>query len=316
MFKNALSHSKDYGINSVYKTGIFLLIVIFISGCSLSLFGIEGSDIWSQETPSEEVNQNQTLAAGFSNIMTATIASTQQASTVPSSVATSSTGATATLESGNDSIIKFKEIDGSVQVRQNSQSSFITATLEDELAPDGQVKTLDLSKVRLELSDQSIIRLDSNSLLTFVGKETSSTGLLTQLNLETGKLWVILKSGSLEITTPFGVASVSGSYMSVDVDPATSTVYITCLDGKCSLQNGINTADLVAGQTGIITNITPEVGIMTDEEVDEWLTSNPEATTVIPQLTLTAQPLSTKTLSTPVVAPTTVHSTAITQAPK
>ena len=315
MFKNALSRISNTGINPFYLTGILLIIVIIISGCSLSLFGIEDSDLWSQETPNDDLYQNQTLAAGFSNIMTATIASTKQSPTPPATVTQSGSGITATAQNWKDSII-VKEIEGSVQVRQSNQSSFTTATIDNELMPNGQVKTLELSKVRLELPDQSIVRLGPNSLLAYTGKVSISTGFLTQVELETGKIWVILKGGALEISTPFGVASVSGSYMSVEVDPDKSTVYLTCLDGDCSLQNGVSTTNLVAGQTAKITMNTPVIGDMTDEEVKEWLTSNPESTAVIPQLTLTAQILPTQSILTPMAIPTTVHSGAITQAPK
>ena len=304
MFKKALPKILDSGIHSIYITSILLLIAIIISGCSLSLSKTEDGETSPQEPPNENLSQEKTLAAGLSMVMSATVAPTMQ----PTKQATIDT------ESGSGLLqdgAVLKEIEGRAQVRQSSQGNFMNATIGYELLPNGQVKTLKLSKVLMELSDQSIIRLGPNSLLTYEGKEpNNSTGFLTQLKLDTGKLWVVLKSGSLEVETPSGVASVSGSYMSITVDPDTNTVYVTCLEGNCSLENDLGTVYLVAGQTASITNAStpPIIGYMTDVEVAEWLNNNPEATVIIPIVTLTAAAFPTKT---PVT--TTIHSGTIPQ---
>jgi hypothetical protein len=212
---------------------------------------------------------------------------------------------------------KLSEIEGDVQVRQSNEPSFVTATNDYELMPNGEIKTLDLGKVRMDLPDKSIVRLGPNSFFTYIGAKTEQKELITQLKLEAGKLWVILKGDSLEVDTPSGVASVRGSQMSVTVDPKTNTVYITCLEGECTLKNGVGSVTLVAGQTALITNTftPPTIGNMTDDEVSEWLLENPEATAVIPHLTQTAKAVLSRT-PTPKAGPTTVHSGTIPQAPK
>lgn len=78
MFNIVFTRKCGYGFHSFYFRGVILLIAIIFSGCSLSLFGNEGSVISTEETPNESLYQNQTLAAGFSNILTATVASTMQ----------------------------------------------------------------------------------------------------------------------------------------------------------------------------------------------------------------------------------------------
>jgi hypothetical protein len=314
MYINTFLRPRSSGGHSIYATGIILLIAIIFSGCSLSLFGNEGSILSTQSTPTDNQSQNQTLAAGFSNIMTATVASTTQST----SDTQSGSGAAG---SGKESIV-LKEIDGSVQVRQSGQSSFVTGVLDYELMPMGLVKTLDNSNARLEMPDLSILRLGSNSLLTYEGSKSVGTDTTTQFKLDHGAMWVILKSGTLEIDTPSGVAAVQGSFMGVSVAPTTNTVVITCLEGDCSVTNDTGAATLMAGQNATLTDSQPVIGNMAEQEITAWLLNNPEATAVIPALTKTSQflptmtPSKTATPSTPgLVAPTTVHSSSITQVP-
>ena len=69
-----------------------------------------------------------------------------------------------------------------------------------------------------------------------VNKQTSN-GLTTTLNLTLGQIFIILKSGSLDVTVPSGVASVRGSFMSALIYPASGKVFVECLEGHCSATN-------------------------------------------------------------------------------
>ncbi|MEK6220845.1 MAG: DUF3048 C-terminal domain-containing protein, partial [Chloroflexota bacterium] len=100
--------------------------------------------------------------------------------------------------------------------------------------------------------------------------------------LDFGKIWVILNGGQMNVDTESGVASVSGSYMSVE--KTADGVSITCLEGTCVLGEGDNKIVLTEGQTAKVTGVyglLEDDGPMTDEEVQAWLENNPEAAFVI-----------------------------------
>jgi len=184
------------------------------------------------------------------------------------------------------------EIIGDVMARLSSAEEFKKVVEGLVLEVNGQVKTLADSSVRLDLSDGSIVRLAADSLFTLQGQEPQGNSFLTRIKLESGKLWVILKGGSLEVETSVGVASVRGSYMSVEYIPESAAVLVTCLEGICTLTNGGGSVTLYAGQTGTAFNFDdpPVVGWMDHGDVQDWLDANPEATLVVVPLTHTPLP--------------------------
>ncbi|MBN1302859.1 MAG: Ig-like domain repeat protein [Anaerolineales bacterium] len=182
------------------------------------------------------------------------------------------------------------ELSGSVLVRGPLDEAYTDGFIGYVLLPYGQVMTKTASRVRLDLSNGSIIRLSADTLFSLQPTEQESGNLLQRLRLDLGKLWVILNGGSLEVQTPSGLASVRGSYMSVSYDPETGEVKVTCLEGTCALENEDGRVELTAGMTAVITNAggPPVIGEMDEADIQEWLENNPEATLVIPLLTATS----------------------------
>jgi hypothetical protein len=184
------------------------------------------------------------------------------------------------------------DIIGEVLARLSPDVEFEKVVEGLVLEVNGQVKTLANSSVRLDLSEGSIIRLAADTLFSLEGQEPQGNSFLTRIKMESGKLWVILNGGALEVETSVGVASVRGSYMSVEYIPETGEVLVTCLEGVCTLSNGGGSVTLYAGQTATATNFNepPVVGWMDHEDVQEWLDANPEATLVVVPLTNTPAP--------------------------
>jgi LysM repeat protein len=196
------------------------------------------------------------------------------------------------------------ETSGTVQVLKAVEGVFNDAVLGQELENNDQVLTHEDGRARIDLSTGTIIRLSPLSNFTLETMENTDDGILTRLQLEVGRLWVILNGGEVEVDTPSGLASVRGSYLHVWVRPEEDTTLVTCLEGECSLGNEYGTVTLVAGQTAAITgvNLPPSAGKMTDEDVDDWLQENPEATLVLIELTATvAANQGTKPSATPLV---------------
>lgn len=176
------------------------------------------------------------------------------------------------------------ELTGLVQLKQNADGEFAPAAPDSKLDVNGQVQTGDDGRVRLDLSSGTIIRIAPSSIFTLTSNDETQGGLITRIQLTAGKIFIILNGGQADVETPSGVASVRGSYMKVEVDPVTKTIYITCLEGDCSASNPAGAVNFTNGQSVVLFaqdeqgNWTvPSVGQMTPEEFQEWLDENPEA---------------------------------------
>lgn len=175
------------------------------------------------------------------------------------------------------------ELTGGVQAKL-PDADFVDAASGAVLPTGGQVKTLSDGRVRMDISDGSIVRVGPDSLFTLQSSEKPMA-----FRLDLGELWIILNGGQIDVETPSGLASVRGSYMHVRIGEA-NDLFLTCLEGDCRLQNEGGEVRLVAGQTARVSNtkLAPEVGRMTQEDVQRWLDINPEATVVIPVYTATS----------------------------
>ena len=177
---------------------------------------------------------------------------------------------------------KLSEITGPVEVKQAQDPSFSKATVGYVLELLGQAQTQSGAKVRLDFSTGTLVRLGPDTLFTLQPAQNNSQGLGIRLQLTLGKLWIILKGGSLQVETPSGVAAVQGSYMSVTYD-ADGHLRSTCLDGHCSQSNAGGSVDFTSGQTAETDdpNQKPQTGVMTAQDYKDWLGNNPEFASLV-----------------------------------
>lgn len=183
------------------------------------------------------------------------------------------------------------ELQGTVGIKAAGAGDFSPASGGATLQPNGQVKTGDDGRARLDLSSGTIIRVAPSSLFTLASNESAEGGLITKLKLEAGKIFIILNGGSMDVETPSGVASVRGSYMSVLVNPETLDVFITCLEGDCGGENSKGSEDATDGEKIILFHCDavtgdcrpPDHQDMTDDDFEDWLKNNPEAAEILNQ---------------------------------
>ncbi len=131
------------------------------------------------------------------------------------------------------------ELQKEVDARNDAVAQWREAAEGQSLFVGGGVKTGDEARARLDISDGAILRLAANSEFTLTDLTAAPTDAVTRLKLAAGKLWVALtgtaEEGVLEIETPIGVATVRGSYMSVEFAEDTGQAVVTCLEGECRL---------------------------------------------------------------------------------
>lgn len=136
------------------------------------------------------------------------------------------------------------ELRNSVQSKNDANAQFKPAAEGDKIISSGGVKTGTDSRVRISVTDGTIIRLGDNT--EFVLKELSaaSNDPITNITLVSGKMWVAVTSalgnGKFDVNTPVGVATVRGSFMSVEIFQATGQMIVTCLEGLCRLASSVS----------------------------------------------------------------------------
>jgi len=206
------------------------------------------------------------------------------------------------------------ELQGTVMGKQTGQSDYTRVASGYVLEQNGEIKTEDDGRVRLDLSTGTIVRIAPSSLFTLVSNvPTANNSLSSTFKLDLGQIWIVLSSGTADVQTPSGVASVRGSYLMVEVVPG-GGVKLTCLEGSCNIQNASGNFPLTTGQSAFILNTqtAPFIQTMTEDEVNQWLAANPEATLVVPSLTAPAPSATAENTATSAPTATSVPPTATT----
>lgn len=205
----------------------------------------------------------------------------------------------------------FSELQGTVMAKQTGQADFTRVSNGFILEQNGEIQTGDDGRVRLDLSTGTIIRIAPSSLFSLISNTPTGNSLASSFKLDIGRIWIVLTSGSANVQTPSGVASVLGSYLMVEVVEG-GGIKLTCLEGSCNIKNESGDFPLVTGQSAFVLNAQtpPFVQQMSEQEVQEWLNANPEATLVVPSLTLPAPSATTESTATSEPTATDVPSTA------
>jgi len=193
-------------------------------------------------------------------------------------------GGTTASDSRNASIYEFKN---DVTARQAQSDQWAEAQAGQQLLTGGGTKTGDESRVRVDITDGTILRIGPNTEFQLTELSPQAVDPVTRLQLDAGKVWVwvtqSLGAGTFEIETPNGVATVRGSLMSVEFDKAAGRLSITCLDGECTLRDKAQIANIVQLVRGQQTEIAgagqaPLAALrMTRTQIREWITEFPEA---------------------------------------
>jgi len=195
------------------------------------------------------------------------------------------------------------EVNGPAETLPAPNTQWVTASVGQQLAAGGGVKTGLNGRVRLDISDGTIVRVAPETQFTLETLSPELENPTTLFLLDAGKVFIQvtkeLGSGSFELKTPSGVAAVRGSLMAVEYYPANGHLIATCLEGVCRLtSNSGNFADLTAGQQAGIRgfNAEPNQPITIDvTRLNEWLREFPEAANAASVITPGPPPTPTTT---------------------
>lgn len=200
-------------------------------------------------------------------------------------LSTATAVATATVSKATETAVPkheavFNEIENKVMARVLSTETFVPASVGMSLLAGGEAETGVDSRARLDfLPENTIVRLGPNSFLTISKPDAEDNKPQTTIEFFFGKIFILLTTGSFQVDTPTGVATVRGSLLSVEYDPEENLLIASCLEGHCALENKDGKKiELIAGEFSYIKDgsapFLPErIG---REEIREWLSQVPE----------------------------------------
>ena len=184
--------------------------------------------------------------------------------TSPAGAVTSSAQRTATIT----------QIKGKVETRTSANGTWKPASLNQVLDEGTQIRTAADASAVISLTEGTHIYLGANTQFTLTLLNKFLDSLLTTLDLQQGQVWVLLNGGALDVQTPAGIASARNAYMSVELQPQSHTLNVTCLQGVC----GFGTILIPSGYklANAANNQSPEQMQMSD--FGAWGVAVPEAT--------------------------------------
>lgn len=236
------------------------------------------------------------LALGlFASLLASACGGSSESGTEVGSSAGTATAAQTSLSltpTGEIRTAKISELKNDVDAKTTSTDDWLTASEGEQIIAGGGVRTGDESRVRIDTSDQSIIRIAANTEFELMEFSPQPDDPVTRLKLDTGKVWVwvtrALGQGTFEVETPSGVATVRGSLMSVEFDRLAGRLAVTCLEGECELRDRLqNAVRLLAGEASEVpgAGLAPRAASrMTRAQLRDWIDNFPEAAEIARRL--------------------------------
>ena len=144
-------------------------------------------------------------------------------------------------------VAKVVSVQGAVQTLRTGEKQWRPVRLHDTFSPGDMIRILKLSRADIVLSNDTILRLDQNTTVTFSEPEKEKPFLVNLLN---GAAYFFSRvRRSLKVFTPFVNAIVEGTefYARVESDKA----FISIFEGKVLAENQAGSITLAKGQSAI-----------------------------------------------------------------
>jgi tetratricopeptide (TPR) repeat protein len=166
-------------------------------------------------------------------------------------------------------VAKIVSIQGIVELRRAGQAIWQQASMDMTLCPGDMLRVRTRSRAALRLSNESMLRLDQKTTITFPqAQDDEATSLL---DLFTGALHILTRTPKpFKIRTPFVNAGVEGTefFVSVDQDSTQLVIY----EGQVSVSNDKGSLVLVDHEAAIARkNEAPEkIGMISPTDAVQW----------------------------------------------
>ena len=139
--------------------------------------------------------------------------------------------------------------EGRVEALSVGDTQWRAVALNDTFCPEDQVRTLERSRAALQLRNETMLRLDQNTMVKFSAIEPESPSLL---ELITGKAFFMTRfPRPLTIETPYVNASSGGTEYVIEVDKEHQTSTLTVIEGTMHLKNAAGSLTVTDGQSSV-----------------------------------------------------------------
>jgi tetratricopeptide (TPR) repeat protein len=154
---------------------------------------------------------------------------------------------TAVADTCKEWVAKAVSVQGSVQVRLSGQAEWKPVQLNDVFCPGDMVRVREQGRSAMVLSNETIIRLNEKTTITFSGVEKKETSLLDLLR---GAVHFISRfPRTLKIVTPFVNGTVEGTEFLVEVDKDESRISV--FEGQVLALNQTGSIMVTSGQFAV-----------------------------------------------------------------
>ena len=158
-------------------------------------------------------------------------------------------GATAGTGTCPEWAARVVSVEGRVEALQAGETQWRAVALDDAFCPEDQIRTLENSRAAIQLSNETMLRLDQNTLVKFSSAEPKSPSLL---KLFSGRaLFMTRFPHPLTIETPYVNASSGGTEYVIEVDKEHKTSTLTVIEGTMHLKNAQGALTVTDGQSSV-----------------------------------------------------------------
>ena len=144
-------------------------------------------------------------------------------------------------------VAKVVSVQGTVESQRMVGAQWQPVQLNDTYCPGDTIRVQEKSRADVALMNQSVLRLNANTMITLEGVKEKRTSLV---NLLKGAAHFFSRGPrSLEVRTPFTVAGVRGTefFISVEADQASLSVF----EGTVLAANEVGSLSLTSGQSAV-----------------------------------------------------------------
>ena len=144
---------------------------------------------------------------------------------------------------------KIVSIEGRVESLRAGDTNWQAVELNDTYCPNDRVRTLEKSRAAIQLQNETILRLDQNTVVRFAGLDPQSP---TLLELIRGSAFFLSRfPRTLTIETPFVNAASGGTEFHIEVNEKDQTTTITVIEGSMSVTNEAGSTVVTGGQAAV-----------------------------------------------------------------
>ena len=144
---------------------------------------------------------------------------------------------------------KIVSIEGRVESLRAGDTNWQAVNLNDTYCPNDRVRTLENSRAAIQLQNETILRLDQNTVVRFAGLDPQSP---TLLELIRGSAFFLSRfPRTLTIETPFVNAASGGTEFHIEVNEKDQTTTITVIEGQMNVTNEAGSTVVTGGQAAV-----------------------------------------------------------------